>query len=138
MWNLPCNKWETYASGPQNTTPSKEKANTWIFRMKNRQTLLTYFIFNHLHHIVLWFCWKALSNFCVFAVMPCSVFLFIRHRQHQRNKQQDLSQTNHCDNHLQSNERYFKRNILDNVPNVKIGYNFTKLSFQENNWKQIN
>jgi len=27
----------------------------------------------------------------------------------------------------------FKTNIQDNIPNVKIGYSFTKLSFQENN-----
>jgi hypothetical protein len=32
----------------------------------------------------------------------------------------------------------FKTNLQDNIPNVKIGYSFTKLSFQENNWKQSN
>jgi hypothetical protein len=95
MWNLSCNKWKTYyASGPQNATPSKEKANTWIIHMKNRLALLTYFIFNHLHHIVLWFCWKPLSNFCVSCGdVLLSLPVFFRQRQHQRNKQQGLSQT---------------------------------------------
>jgi len=93
--------------------------------------------FNHLHHIVLWFCWKHLSNFCVSCGDALLSLLVYSARVTPKKQAPRLeSNTNHCDNHLQSNEGYFKTSIQDNIPKVKIGYSFTKLSFQENNWKQ--
>jgi len=101
MWNISCNKWETYASGPQNATPSKEKGNTWIFHMKNRQALLTYFIFNHLYHTVLWFCWEPLSNFCVSCCDALlSLPVFSAQATSKKQAARFESKTNHCDNQI--------------------------------------